>query len=551
MKNNQLSFDDYWKEKAQKRRKSWVARAKRFGEEHLKLETIRNEVFYHRLEQDAMSSLYDVHQTVQNPVAGWDSNMRFFFSEQGLRSAMQAEGADISTLTMTLSRKSIVGQKPHAVEYANGINIANNRHDLYGKCTDLETCNITFKDITMVIYRYSYLQQPFAWYELLPCKQLPFSMSRFEETSFSTLNIATLLMEVAAEFELRNEELNYHAKKLKLRTMEAALTCDIEFELWNDKKLEKKVAEYVNKNYTVEKALGQVLASWKQAIAKYFHAITDQELQNSAEKFNYLSMRNSPLQYIKGVLQPYFNGHGLEGVKIWISKESSSDLHLEYLGHQLLYKAHEGWFFPNVNYSMCHIYGVLDKAPLRALAGYLRKMPEITRKTDEVVIKVMHLYDRLMQQKHENYRRNVELLDTLATQHAGTPVGKMMKYLRWNAGRFVIPGEYTEFSIPTLKVLGDNSFSFVEKKYLQGISKVNGQQPRASQDEVRERWLDADCQTVYVADPVTTDFDEWVITHRRGIFVKRFSWSVKDFLNIYSTSGSDTFLSIDFINQNL
>ena len=62
-----------------------------------------------------------------------------------------------------------------------------------------------------------------------------------------------------------------------------------------------------------------------------------------------------------------------------------------------------------------------------------------TRKTDEVVIKVMHLYDGLMLQKNENYRENVEFLDSLAAQHKGTPVSKMMKFLRWNAGRFINP----------------------------------------------------------------------------------------------------------------
>ena len=62
-------------------------------------------------------------------------------------------------------------------------------------------------------------------------------------------------LEMAAEYELRDEELNYHAKKLRIRTMDAALTDNISFELWDDKKLEKKIAEYVSKDYPVEKML--------------------------------------------------------------------------------------------------------------------------------------------------------------------------------------------------------------------------------------------------------------------------------------------------------
>ena len=39
------TFNDFWKEKAQKRRKSWAAKAKRFAEQHTQLEGIRKEVY--------------------------------------------------------------------------------------------------------------------------------------------------------------------------------------------------------------------------------------------------------------------------------------------------------------------------------------------------------------------------------------------------------------------------------------------------------------------------------------------------------------------------
>ena len=40
-----MSFNEYWKEKAQKRRKSWAAKAKRFADRHAQLEDIRMEVY--------------------------------------------------------------------------------------------------------------------------------------------------------------------------------------------------------------------------------------------------------------------------------------------------------------------------------------------------------------------------------------------------------------------------------------------------------------------------------------------------------------------------
>jgi hypothetical protein len=411
----------------------------------------------------------------------------------------------------------------------------------------LEICTINYREVTMVIYRYTYLQQPFALYEFLPCKQLSFSNLRLEETSFSTLNIATLLMEIAAEYELRQEELNYHAKKLRLRTMDAALADGIEFELWDDKQPEKKVAEYVSKDYPVEKMLELVLRPWKQAITKYFRDITEQELQNPTEKLAAYSLRSDFPYYVKNVLQPYFDKQGLQEVKMWRPNEKSQVLYMKNQGCLAKFVPWDDVFYPNAHYSMCVIYGELNKTPLRALAYYLQKMPEIIRKTDEVVIKVMHLYDGLMLQKNKNYRENVEFLDSLAAQHKGTPVGKMMKFLRWNAGRFINPKPKGNlyFSISTIKVLGETSFSFVRKDVLQSYSMVNGQLTVTYKDEVIERWLDADCQNVYVADPVTTDFDEWVKNHRP------WSWSVQDFLSSYSPRDSKPSLSIDFIEQQL
>lgn len=544
------TFSEYWKEKAQKRRKSWAAKAKRFAERHLRLGAIRNEIVYGHIKREEVRSLRDKHRTVQNPIARWDSNMHFSFSEQGLREAMQAEGADVSSLTMTIIKKNIVGQQPHEISYGDILDVASNRRDLYEKYTDLETCTINYREVTMVIYRYTYQQQPFALYEFVPCKQLCIDNFRMEETSFSTMNIATFLMEMAAEYELRQEELNYHAKKLRLRTMDAALTDDISFELWDDKKLEKKIAEYVSKDYPVEKMLELVLRPWKQAITKYFHDITEQEINNSTEKFHAFNLKHShddSAQYIKNVLQPFFNKHGLAGIKMWIPDKESSPLFMENQGCLAKFVPWDDAFYPNAHYSMCAIYGELKNTPLRALAYFLQKMPEITRKTDEVVIKVMHLYDGLMQQKNENYRKNVEFLDTLAAQYKGIPVGKMMKFLRWNAGRFINPKPKGNlyFSISTIKVLGETSFSFVRKDVPQGLSMVNGQLTGTYQDEVRERWLDADCQNVYVADPVTTDFDELVKNHRP------WSWSVQDFLSSYSPRDSKPSLSIDFIEQKL
>ena len=548
-------FNEYWKEKAQKRRKAWAAKAKRYAESHAQLEEIRNMVY---LPLDYTPDFYlgeyiHLHFCKQNPFVVWDKGT-FSFDEVGLRKAMEAEGANLNELAIEMSHQSIreaevpqpiinrgPGGTPNKVwDYEKKYHAWLKR--VYGICSDMDTVKLTYGEVSMAINRYSREGEPFGFYELNPCEQLTKVPILMQETDFYFLNTATLLMESAAEWQLRQEELNYYAKKQRIRTMNAALTDSIEFELWDDTKLEKKVAEYIDEDYPVEKMLELVLRPWKQAITKYFRDITEQELNNPTEKFDESDLED--LNFRNNVLQPYFKKQGLQEVKVWKPNETRSDIRIEYQGYQLKY-TDDIFFYPNAHYPIYCTnrvprYSSMQGTPLRALADYLRKMPEITRKTDEVVIKVMHFYDGLMQQKNEKYCKNVEFLDSLAAQHKGTPVGKMMKFLRWNAGRFSnSESKSYEFSIPTIKVLGETSFSFVMKDVPQGFNVVNGQLTGTYQDEVEERWLDADCHTLYVADPNTTDFDELVKTHRR------WSWSVQEFLS------SNPSLSIDFIEQKL
>jgi len=550
-----MTFNDYWKEKAQKRRKAWAAKAKRYAESHAQLEEIRNMVY---LPLDYTPDFYlgeyiHLHFCKQNPFVVWDKGT-FSFDEVGLRKAMEAEGANLNELAIEMSHQSIreaevpqpiinrgPGGTPNKVwDYEKKYHAWLKR--VYGICSDMDTVKLTYGEVSMAINRYSREGEPFGFYELNPCEQLTKVPILMQETDFYFLNTATLLMESAAEWQLRQEELNYYAKKQRIRTMNAALTDSIEFELWDDTKLEKKVAEYIDEDYPVEKMLELVLRPWKQAITKYFRDITEQELNNPTEKFDESDLED--LNFRNNVLQPYFKKQGLQEVKVWKPNETRSDIRIEYQGYQLKY-TDDIFFYPNAHYPIYCTnrvprYSSMQGTPLRALADYLRKMPEITRKTDEVVIKVMHFYDGLMQQKNEKYCKNVEFLDSLAALHKGTPVGKMMKFLRWNAGRFSnSESKSYEFSIPTIKVLGETYFSFVIKDVPQGFNVVNGQLTGTYQDEVEERWLDADCHTLYVADPNTTDFDELVKTHRR------WSWSVQEFLS------SNPSLSIDFIEQKL
>ena len=83
-------FNEYWKEKAQKIRKSWAAKAKRFADRHA------------QLEEDYKPG----HFIKLNPLISWQ-DMNFRFSEEGLRAALKAEGADLNSFKMEVNRQSI------------------------------------------------------------------------------------------------------------------------------------------------------------------------------------------------------------------------------------------------------------------------------------------------------------------------------------------------------------------------------------------------------------------------------------------------------------
>ena len=80
-----MSFNEYWKEKAAQRRKSWVSKAKRFADQHTQMESIRK-VVYHPLDFGVNFSFEDyklAHFVKLNPIVCWQ-DMYFYFSEDGL-----------------------------------------------------------------------------------------------------------------------------------------------------------------------------------------------------------------------------------------------------------------------------------------------------------------------------------------------------------------------------------------------------------------------------------------------------------------------------------
>lgn len=558
-----MSFNEYWKAKAAKRRKKWAANDKRFAAQHAQLEKIRKDVFLpldYAVNFD-FGNYKTWHFVKANPIVQW-KQMNFCFSESGLRKALIAEGADIDHFEKKISRKNIQGlEAPQPQnkweQYTYSDNLRPNRsyddereyhawlQRMYEICTEMETVCLTYRQVTMTIKRYSMEGVPFGYYELNPCCQLTKAAMLMQETDFNTLNVATLLMEMDAEWELRQEEMNYYAKQLRLRTMEAAVTDDtIDFTLWDDKKLEQKVPEYVAKDYSLDKIINQVLRPWKAAVSKCFERATERALKEEVQKMADLSSSNQQKvnRFVEQILCPYLQEEGLHDVTV---KSHGSKITLTYQGSQCCMRAEYGIgivFCPNTHYEEISITLRADATPMSIIGAYLKQMPALNNRVDDCLVKVINLYHSQLL-KIEEYSNAVLHLNLLIAEHEGKPVTRLLKYIRWNIEPLLSVSNF-KMSIPSIKVTGDTSFSYIEKNAYMGWN-------TPVQDLLRERWVDVEGRTVYATDPSTTDEETWKVEHKGGPFIEKWCMPIKDFVEHYSAYSTIKISSSDFIEEKL
>ena len=554
-----MIFNEYWKEKSAKQRKSWAAKAKRYAENHSQLEDIRKEVY---LPLDfspnfRLDDLKPVHFTDQNPLIRWDKAV-FSCSEEDLRAALEEQEADLSTFRMEVSRESIEGKAAPLPENSYGLNewedyryakphrVYNSDRfyfdwllRMYSICTDMETVHLSYRQISMTIRRYSNAGRPFAYYELSPCEQLCHSAILFQETDFYTLDVATLLMDMAAEWELRHEELNYYAKHLKLRSMDAALTDSVKFTPWDEKKVLKKTEEYIEKSYSQEEIIQQLLRPWKAAIKKYFGAQTEMAVKENAANLEKFSCSwSSSRTFVENVFCPFIEKDGDGDVEIVL--DSPYDITIKVSDSQCrMTSIYDGiYFYPNAYFDNC--FKLSNKTPLNAISAYMKMMPVLNAKADEMIVTAMRQYDRLVLQS-ERFDSDRKFLDELADQFAGKPVGKLMRYMRWN-----LSGYKNAIPVQTIKIISEYSFCFALKNQPRYVTN-NGQRSVIIEDQIVQRWIDAACRTIYAHDPQSTEVEKM---NGAPILQKQTSWSVQEFIKDY-LAGKKAVLSADFIEQKL
>ena len=533
-----MSFNDYWKEKADKRRKAWAAAARRFADKHAQLEDIRKTV-HTLLNHYAYHDYIESHYTKQNPIALWEQ-MLFRFSESGLRDALEAEGADLKSFRMETTHQDITTANLRRPEFFP------DKDEWFFKkistrLTDVDTVRITLGQATMTINRYCTKDSPFGFYGLHFGERLTRYAMLLQETEFNMLSVATLLMEIAAEMELRDEELNYHAKKLRLRTMEAVVADDsIDFTLWDDNKLAKKVEEYIAKGYTINQVIDQVLRPYKTAVKKYFSIATEQSIMTQNDTlYNFINCINKE-SWVENRLRPHLEEAGMQDVDVSLTKHATV---LTKQGYSCCIKNHDwqdGIFSPNAGYDNFNI-NISTSTPMSAVVKFLGHMPTINRRVDEYIVKALQIYDNLMCRQNEEYNKIAQHLAALSAQHTGKPVGKLMKYLRWSTGNQMNKQDAVSH---TIAVTGDTSFNFTAREIKSFFPLIYG-------DElIKEKWVNAECSHVYSANPETTDEQVWIKANSWLHPLHRDRWN-QDVRSFAGHGSYDTFPTVDFIDEKL
>ncbi len=344
-------FNKYWSAKREKAVKKWSTKARAMLKSHKRLEDVRAEVFLpfsHALGFDNYDGLKHEHYCQQNPVAQWGTKMKFSFSEERLREALQQHGGDVSQLKMECSKRSLAGEAaPEPPIFTQGQYYSNLVYDLkrrynewvkrvYEFADQLETVTLTYRQAVMVINRYTMPGVAFAYYELNPCIRLSLNYPMLmQETEFNTLDVSSLLMEMDAECELRQDEFNYLCKQYKILSMDAVTTSSIEFKVLEGKKLEAKLQEYEQKGYNTDKKLEMVLRPWRTAVRNFLENVTHRDIDVENLRINkaalFSGFKRFRDDYLAQVVLPYFKQHmPAEAV---VTTNSSNRIEIEYKGY--------------------------------------------------------------------------------------------------------------------------------------------------------------------------------------------------------------------------
>ena len=400
---------------AQKRRAAFEEHFSTFSGKQMKLEAVKRAVNAELELRYLRAYLGDTAKfsNEPNPIVDFTDG-KFSFSEQGLRNALKKRKADLNAFKMEVQEvprvvnEKVVAQLNPPISY------------LYNKRKNVvnQICCITYKGVQMEIVRWNIKGSPFGVYEITPSKEMPTTYQAdkliLRDDEFYMLDISTLLMDLALEWELREEEMVYHAKQMKIQTMEASVVDEeyIDLAPIDEDAIQRIIKECEAAQMTREQTFQRIVQPWMDAIRRYLLLMTSKykdtilmynlRLEPAPSGYGSVFPRNAKMA-IGQLPQPFFKKQcERKGVasEFIVSKP-------EYLSYSLTksratFKVDKAemvideilnssqplkdqlTIYPNAKDQRFHLE-IDGNIGINALVGYLKQMPELCRKMDKLV----------------------------------------------------------------------------------------------------------------------------------------------------------------------
>jgi hypothetical protein len=344
-----------------------------------------------------------------NPIVSF-SDGKLQFTEQGLRAALKKKGADPELLKMD------------TVEIPFEDDVYNN--SLYFKRKDVmkQVCTITYDCIQMEIKRTYVKGSPFSHYTIIPAKEMWVNCNvifendlfNLTEQEFYFLDLATLLMDLALEYRLRQEEIAYHAKQMRIHTMETALLDEEQIPLdpIDDATIESIIAECGNKGIDSGNTFKAIVQPWMDAISNYFvlmsnkyddrFSLKDFEIERISEFVPLYNTRVRGFWYKKTVTEicegkevvgeiaitaAKFLSNPSREQAIACFKVGDSEMIMDEMIYSSIGLKNTLAIFPNARDRRFRL-DIKGSIGIHALVGYLKLMPALCKKMDELAARI-------------------------------------------------------------------------------------------------------------------------------------------------------------------
>ena len=261
---------------AEKRRAAFEERFAVFNGHHFSLEVIKQKV-----NPDLDIKYLNYYLGESNKFSGKPNPIlcltdgQFSFSEQGLRNALKKMGADLSLFKMD------VKEMAREADDCTLLVAYKKRKNVYA-----QVCTLTYKSIEMEITRWHVEDSPFGVFEIMPAKQMMCYVPKYcnrnnrlfilRDDEFYLLDLPTLVLDLALEYQLREEEITYHTKQLRITTMQTSVLDEdhITLDAIDEATMERIIKESESKGLDKEQTFKVLVEPWMKAIHDYLVQMT-------------------------------------------------------------------------------------------------------------------------------------------------------------------------------------------------------------------------------------------------------------------------------------